>query len=73
MNKLKVNRRDFVSLDNIEKIVIKKNGMFGQDIWVYKKRGYPPILKCLEGLAVLKNRLTNLGKTIFDFKLEKES
>lgn len=68
MNKLKVNRKNFVELINIEKFVIKKNG----DVWVYRKVGYPPIYKCLEGLYILKNRLVNCGYTIQDFKVEEE-
>jgi len=68
MNKLKVNRTKFVELINIEKFVIKKN----DDVWVYRKVGYPRIYKCLEGLYMLKNRLVNLGYTIHDFKVEIE-
>jgi len=68
MKQLKVNRTMDISLDNIKKFVLKKNGY----VWVYKKKGYPPILKCREGLSVLKTRLVNLGKTIFDFELEEE-
>ena len=68
MNQLRVNRKYFVSLDNIEKFVIKKN-----EVWVYQKKGYPKIYKCLENIDVLKNRLVNLGKTIQNFKLEYEN
>jgi len=69
-NKLKVNRTMFVDLDNIEKIVLNKGGTFGKDVWIYKKTGYPPILKCIEGIDILKNRMVNLGCTIHDFKVE---
>jgi len=72
MDKLKINRRDFIDIDNIKKIVIKKGGMFGHDIWIYKKEGYPKILKCLEGIDVLKNRMVNKGCTIHDFEVEYE-
>lgn len=68
MNKLKVNRTKFVELINIEKIVIKKNG----DVWVYRKKGYPRIYKCLEGIYMLRKRIVNLGYTIHDFKVEEE-
>jgi len=68
MNKLKVNRTHFCELDNIKKFVIKKNG----DVWVYRKVGYPPIYKCLEGIYMLRNRLVNLNCTIHDFKVEEE-
>ena len=68
MVKLKVNRKHFVELDNIEKFVVKDNG----DVWVYRKVGYPRIYKCLEGIYMLKNRLVNLGCTIHDFKVEEE-
>lgn len=72
IKELKVNRRDFISLDNIEKIVIKKGGRFGHDVWVYTISGFPKIYKCLEGLDILKNRLVNLNCTIHDFKVEIE-
>lgn len=68
MNKLKVNRTMFVELSNIKKFVIKKDGV----VWVYKKKGYPPILKCLEGFDVLKTRLVNLRTTWQQFKTERE-
>jgi len=69
MKNLKINRRDFCDPQNIKKLVIKKNGV----VWVYLKEGYPPILKCLEGLDRLKNRLVNVGYTIHDFKVEYEN
>lgn len=72
MNKLKINRKHFISLDNIEKIVVKKDGKFGHDVWVYAKSGFPKIYKCLEGIDILKNRLVNLGCTIHDFKVEEK-
>ena len=68
--KIKVNRRDFIEPENIKKIVIKKSGIFGHDVWIYKKVGFPPILKCLEGIDRLKNRMVNAGCTIHDFKVE---
>jgi len=68
MNKLKINRRDFEDIENIEKFLLKKNG----HVWVYRKRGYPKIYKCLEGLYILSNRLVNLGHTIHEFKMEEE-
>ena len=68
MKNLKINRRDFCDPKNIKKLVVKKNGV----VWVYLKKGYPHILKCLEGLDRLKNRLVNLGYTIHDFKVEEE-
>lgn len=69
MNKLKINRKHFISLTNIEKIVIKKN----EEVWVVRKKGYPLIYKCLEGIDVLKNRLVNLGVTWKDFEVEYEN
>lgn len=68
MNKLKVNRRDCVDPLNIEKMVIKKN----KDVWVYRKKGYPKVFKCLEGIYVLKLRLINIGCQLTDFKVEEE-
>lgn len=68
MNKLKVNRTHFEELTNIEKFVIKKNGV----VWLYRKVGYPTVYKCLEGLGMLKKRLVNLGCTIHDFLVEEE-
>ena len=63
--KLKINRKHFISLDNIKKFVIKKD-----IIWVYKKVGYPPILKTDYGVYLLRNKLVNLGKQLKDFKVE---
>ncbi len=68
MTKLKINRTHFVELINIEKFVIKKN----KDIWVYRKKGYPRVYKCLEGAYMLRKRIVNLGYTIHDFKVEIE-
>ena len=68
MSKLKVNRKHFVELINIEKFSVRKNG----DVWVYRKKGYPRIYKCLEGIYMLKKRLVNLQYTIHDFKVEEE-
>jgi len=68
MSKLKVNRRDFADPKNIEKIVIKKDGM----VWVYRKKGYPKVFKCLEGIYTLKVRLVNIGCQLTDFIVEKE-
>jgi len=39
-------------------------------VWVYKKSGYPPILKTTESLTILKKRLTNLLLTLNDFEVE---
>ncbi len=65
MNKLKINRKHFISLDNIKKLVIKKD-----IIWVYQKIGYPPILKANCGIYLFRNRLVNLGKQLTDFNVE---
>ena len=63
--KLKINRKYFISLDNIKKFVIKSDC-----VWVYQKTGYPPILKANCGVYLLRNRLVNLGKQLNDFKVE---
>ena len=65
MKKLKINRKHFISIDNIKKFVIKKD-----IVWVYKKEGYPPILKVDCGVYLLRNRLVNLGVQLKDFKVE---
>ena len=65
MNKLQLNRKHFVSSNNIEKFVIKKD-----IVWVYKKTGYPPILKTDYGIYLLRNKLVNLGLQLKDFKVE---
>ena len=65
MNKLKINRKHFISLDNIKKLVIKPGC-----VWVYQKTGYPPILKTNCGVYLFRNRLVNLGKQLNDFKVE---
>ena len=68
MPKLKVNRKHFISTDNIEKFVIKE-----KSIWVYRKKGYPKVYKSRESLYTLKNRLVNLGLTIHNFKVENKN
>lgn len=65
MNKLKLNKKHSVDIDNIEKFVIKKD-----IIWVYLKEGYPPILKTDYGAYLLRNQLVNLGLLLKDFKVE---
>ncbi len=65
MNKLKVNRKHVVSLDNIKKFVIKRD-----IVWVYLKTGHPPILKTDYGAYLLRNKLVNLGVQLKDFKVE---
>ena len=65
MNKLKVNRKNFVSPDNIKKFVIKKDC-----VWIYLKKGYPSILKTDYGVYLLRNKLVNLGLQLKDFKVE---
>ena len=67
IKQLKVNRKYFVSPDDIEKLVIK-----GEQIWVYRKTGYPKIYKTTDGITLFKKRLTNLFLTLNDFKVEKE-
>ncbi len=67
MNKLKLNRKHFVDIDNIEKFVIK-----GDIVWVYLKEGYPPILKTDYGAYLLRNKLVNLGLQLKDFKVEND-
>ena len=63
--KLKINRKHFVSTDNIEKFVIRKDC-----ICVYLKKGYPKILKTDYGIYLLRNKLVNLGLQLKDFKVE---
>lgn len=65
MNKLKINRKHFVSIDNIEKFVVKDS-----IVWVHLKTGYPPILKTDYGVYLLRNKLVNLGFLLKDFKVE---
>ncbi len=66
--KLKINRKHYVDIDNIEKFVIKKD-----IIWVYLKEGYPPILKTDYGVYLLRNQLVNLGLQLKDFKVENDN
>ena len=65
MKQLKINRKHFVAIDNIEKFVIKRD-----KIWVYRKKGYPKVYKTEGTIDLLKNRLTNLHLTLFDFPVE---
>jgi len=67
MNKLKINRKHSVDIDNIEKFVIKKD-----IVWVYLKEGYPPILKTDYGVYLLRNKLVNLGLQLKDFMEHEE-
>ena len=65
-NKLKLNRKHFVELLNIEKFVYKSD-----IVWVYLKKGnYPRILKTDYSPYILRLRLNNLGYRITDFKVE---
>lgn len=64
---LKVNRKHFVELLNIEKFVYKND-----IVWVYRKNGYPKILKTDYDPYTLRLRLNNLGYKITDFKVEEE-
>lgn len=65
MNKLKVNRKHFIDINNIKKFIIKKD-----IVWIYLKKGYPSILKTDHGIYLLKNKLVNLGLQLKDFKVE---
>ena len=65
---LKVNRKHFAKINNIEKFVIKKNGF----VWVYRKTGFPKVYISREGIGMIKKRLVNLYCTIHDFKVEIE-
>ncbi len=65
--KLKINRKHFIDIDNIEKLVIKKD-----IIWVYRIKGYPKVYKADCGIYLFRNRLVNLGLQLKDFKVEQE-
>ena len=64
--KLKVNRKHFVEVSNIEKIAIKKN-----IVWIYRFKGYPKVYKTDYDAYTLRLRLVNLGLCIKDFKVER--
>ena len=66
--KLKINRKYFVDINNIEKLVIKDN-----IVWVYCLKGYPKIYKSDCGIYLFRNRLVNLGLQFKDFKVEEEN
>ncbi len=63
--RLKINRKYFVDIQNIEKLVIKDN-----IVWVYRLKGYPKIYKSDCGIYLFRNRLVNLGLQLKDFKVE---
>ena len=67
MNKLKVNRKHSVDIDNIEKFVIKKDC-----VWVYRIKGYPKIYKTDYSFYMFKIRLTALKLFLTNFKVEYE-
>lgn len=62
MKKLKINRKHSVDIDNIEKLVIKKDC-----VWVYRKQGYPKVYKTDYGAYLLRIKLVNLGYQLKDF------
>lgn len=66
MNKFRVNRKHYIEINQIVKFVIKKN-----EIWIYLKKGnYPPILKTDYSFYMFRFKLTNLGVSLNDFKVE---
>lgn len=65
--KLKINRKHFVDIDNIEKLVIKK-----ECVWIYRKVGYPKVYKTDCTFYQFNMRLTTLKLIITNFKLEYE-
>ncbi len=67
IKKLKLNRKHFININNIEKFVIKKDC-----VWVYLKKDYPKILKTDYGVYLLRNKLVNLGLQLKYFKVEEE-
>ena len=62
---LKINRKHLIDPSNIEKFVYKNDV-----VWVYRKKGYPRILKTDYNAYILRLRLVNLGLCIKDFKVE---
>jgi len=54
--KVKINRKHFIEVKNIEKIISKDN-----ICWIYKKEGYPPILKSDCTFVAFLLRLINAG------------
>lgn len=56
--RIKLNRRDYIDFDNIEKIVQK-----GSILWVYKVKGYPKVTKTEFGISVLLRNCINAGIT----------
>ena len=66
MKLLKLNRKHLISVNQIEKFVYRDN-----IVWVYLKKGnYPHILKTDYSPYILRLRLTNIGCTITNFKVE---
>jgi len=54
--KLKVNRRDFVEIDNIAYFKLKN-----KIVWIYLKKGYPKIIKSECSLDKLRLMLLNMN------------
>jgi len=65
MKMLKVNRKHFVNLLNVEKFVYR-DGI----VWIYRKEGFPRVYKTDYAPYNLRVLLTNLGHTIQEFKVE---
>ena len=57
-DKLRINRKHQIEIDNIKYIKIK-----GNIVWIYLRNSYPPILKTDYNYDKLKLMLLNMGIT----------
>ena len=65
--KIQVNRRDFISLNNIFKIVEKRGKLF-----IYKKIGWPHAIIASCGVVEFKMRIANAGGNFTKIPVIKE-
>ena len=65
--KIQINRKHFLELDNIKKLVIKNNQLL-----VYRKIGYPNAYKASCGIIEFKMRIANAGGNFSNIPIIKE-
>ena len=65
--KIQINRKHFLELDNIKKIVEKKS-----DLWIYKISGYPNAYKCSCKLPEFLMRIANAKGNFTKIPITKE-
>lgn len=65
--KIQINRKHYIELDNIEKLVIKNGNLL-----VYRKIGYPNAYKASCGIIEFKMRIANAKGDFTNIPIIKE-